>query len=120
MHLNLTRYNRSAVDGISISGPDLIKVIAKIKNMGDEGRRKNPCIGPLKSDLTISGCAIIEALMTYWPISEITVADRGIREGILLDMMHHERKHKSNNYKHRGRRFYHRGKKYGKKKSGGN
>lgn len=119
VHLNLARYNRSAVDGISISGPDIMKVITKIKNMGDEGRRKNPCIGPLKSDLTISGCAIIEALMTYWPISEITVADRGIREGILLDMMHHERKHKNSNYKHHGRRFYHRGKKYGKKKSGG-
>ena len=36
----------------------------------------------------MAGCAIIEALYTFWPVSEITVADRGIREGILLDMMH--------------------------------
>ena len=119
VHLGLPRYNRSAVDGISISGPDVMKVITKIKNMGDAGRRKHPCIGPSKSDLTISGCAIIESLMTYWPISEITVADRGIREGILLDMMHHERQQKHNFRKH-GRRLYRRGKKYAAKKSGSN
>lgn len=119
VHLNLPRYNRSAVDGISISGPDVERVIHKIKSMGDEGRRKHACIGPLKSDLTISGCAIIEALMTFWPISEITVADRGIREGILLDMMHHDRQNRYHHKQRSGKRLFNRGKKYGKRKSGG-
>ena len=89
VHLNLARYNRSAVDGISILKSDIDRVIAKIKNMGDEGRRKHPCIGVQKADLTIAGCAIIEAICSFWPIAEVTVADRGIREGILLDLMHH-------------------------------
>jgi len=88
VHLGLARYNRSAVDGLSISKTDLESVINKIKTMGDVGRRKHRCIGPLKADLTISGCAIIEALMTTFPISEVTIADRGIREGILLDLIH--------------------------------
>lgn len=56
--------------------------------MGDDGRRKHPCIGVQKADLTIAGCAIIEAICSFWPITEVTVADRGIREGILLDLMH--------------------------------
>lgn len=102
VHLGLARYNRSAVDGLSISGADVENVINKIKNMGDAGRRKHRCIGPMKADLTISGCAIIEALLTIFPISEITVADRGIREGILLDMIHNEKrdkKHKKKNFK---------------------
>lgn len=120
VHLNLPRYNRSAVDGISISGPDVEKVIAKIKNMGDTGRRKHPCIGPLKSDLTISGCAIIEALLTFWPISEITVADRGIREGMLLDMMHNQRQHRFNGKPKKRHRLYQKGGCYGKRKSGSN
>lgn len=88
VHLNLPRYNRSAVDGISISRQDIERAISKIKRLGDEGRKKHPCIGAQKADLTMAGCAIIEALYTFWPVSEITVADRGIREGILLDMMH--------------------------------
>lgn len=91
VHLKLPRYNRSAVDGIAISAPDVAATINKIKTMGSEGRYKHPCIGQSKSDLTLAGCAIIEALTTFWPISEITIADRGIREGMLLDMMHSHR-----------------------------
>lgn len=88
VHLNLPRYNRSAVDGIAMSKQDIERTIAKIKRLGDDGRKKHPCIGASKADLTMAGCAIIEALTSFWPIYEVTVADRGIREGILLDMMH--------------------------------
>ena len=119
VHLNLPRYNRSAVDGISITRQDIDRAIAKIKRLGDEGRKKHPCIGAQKADLTMAGCAIIEGLCSFWPIEEITVADRGIREGILLDMMHHERQQK-HNFRKRGRRLYRRGKQYATKKSGGN
>lgn len=96
IHLNLTRYNRSAVDGISISRQDMYRAINKIKSIGDEGRKKHPCIGQ-KADLTIAGCAIIEALSRFWPIMEITIADRGIREGMLLDMMHRSQNKRNNN-----------------------
>lgn len=92
VHLNLPRYNRSAVDGISISKQDIDRTINKIKRLGDEGRKKHPCIGAQKADLTMAGCAVVEALCSFWPVSEITVADRGIREGILLDMMHAKKK----------------------------
>lgn len=102
VHLKLPRYNRSAVDGIAISAPDVTATVNKIKTMGAEGRCKHPCIGQSKSDLTLAGCAIIEALTTFWPISEITVADRGIREGILLDMMHSK---KNENVKKKRGRF---------------
>lgn len=107
VHLKLPRYNRSAVDGIAISAPDIDFTINKIKTMGVEGRCKHPCIGQSKSDLTVAGCAIIEALMTFWPISEITVADRGIREGILLDLMHAQKNNSSHHHKknRRGGRF---------------
>ena len=109
VHLNLNRYNRSAVDGLSVSTSELEKTIFKIKRLGTDGRSRHPCIGSQKSDLTMAGCAIIEALLQFWPISEVTVADRGIREGILLDLMHSEganphsypRKHKKNRFHER-------------------
>ena len=103
VHLNLPRYNRSAVDGLALSAQDVERTIAKIKRMGDEGRRKHACIGMQKADLTIAGCAIIEGLLSFWPISEITIADRGIREGILLDMMHADRKQRKNKKRFRPR-----------------
>ena len=103
VHLNLPRYNRSAVDGISITRQDIDRAIAKIKRLGDEGRKKHPCIGAQKADLTMAGCAIIEGLCSFWPIEEITVADRGIREGILLDMMH---SNKSKNFYNKKKKFH--------------
>ncbi len=103
VHLHLPRYNRSAVDGISITRQDIDRAIAKIKRLGDEGRKKHPCIGAQKADLTMAGCAIIEGLCSFWPIEEITVADRGIREGILLDMMHSNR---SKNFYNKRKKFH--------------
>ena len=103
VHLNLPRYNRSAVDGISITRQDIDRAIAKIKRLGDEGRKKHPCIGAQKADLTMAGCAIIEGLCSFWPIEEITVADRGIREGILLVMMHSNR---SKNFYNKRKKFH--------------
>ncbi len=110
VHLNLARYNRFAVDGLSIAKSDVDRVIAKIKSMGDVGRKKHPCIGSAKADLTMAGCAIIEAISSFWPICELTVADRGIREGILLDMMHSQKNYKKRFSKYRKFRSH-----YGKK-----
>ena len=118
VHLNLPRYNRAAVDGLAPSGADVEKVIGKIKKMGYEGRCRHTSIGKQKADLTIAGCTIIEALSTFWPISEITIADRGIREGILLDMMHHQ---KHNYFRKDGKyhKMYRKGRRYARK-SGSN
>lgn len=112
VHLNLPRYNRSAVDGLSISRQDIERAILKIKRMGDEGRRKHACIGAQKADLTMAGCAIIEALCSFWPIAEITVADRGIREGILLDLMHAQNANRRPMNKKRRYPFARKGRKY--------
>lgn len=106
VHLNLMRYNRSAVDGISITKQDIERAINKIKRLGDEGRKRHPCIGAQKADLTMAGCAIIEGLCSFWPISEVTVADRGIREGILLDMMHNTNNNSNRNFKKK-KKFHH-------------
>ena len=118
VHLNLPRYNRAAVDGLAMSGAEVTKVISRIKNMGHEGRCRNSCIGKQKADLTIAGCTIIEALCSFWPISEITIADRGIREGMLLDMIHHQK----NNYFHKDGKYHHtrkKGHRYAKTKFSG-
>lgn len=111
VHLNLNKYNRNAVDGLSIITSDIFKAINKIKSIGTEGRKKHPCIGAKKSALTLAGCAIIEGLFNFLPIPEITIADRGIREGLLLDMMHQKKPHSyhknknRNNYRKKKKNF---------------
>jgi exopolyphosphatase/guanosine-5'-triphosphate,3'-diphosphate pyrophosphatase len=106
LHLNLSKYNRSVVDGLTLTIEDIEKVIRKIKRIGNEGRIKHSCIGKSKADLTIAGCAVVEAITKIWPILEITVADRGIREGILLDMIHKQHNKEKSKKKHKfGKKF---------------
>ena len=52
------------------------------------GRAANPCIGRERADLVLSGCAILDAICATWPVGRLRVADRGVREGILFDLMH--------------------------------
>jgi exopolyphosphatase/guanosine-5'-triphosphate,3'-diphosphate pyrophosphatase len=35
----------------------------------------------------LAGCAILQAILETWQVPALRVADRGIREGLLADMM---------------------------------
>ncbi len=59
--------------------------------MGREGLAQHPCIGPERADFVLPGCAIFAAIHRLWPAPQVVVADRGLREGMLLRMMRAER-----------------------------
>ncbi len=86
-HLDLPRYNRSAVDGLVMNYKEVEAARDKLEQMSNLERIAHPCIGPQRADLTLAGCAILQAIYDYWKLEEITVADRGLREGILVDLM---------------------------------
>jgi exopolyphosphatase / guanosine-5'-triphosphate,3'-diphosphate pyrophosphatase len=50
-------------------------------------RVANACIGSERADLVLAGCAILEAIRRAFPCPRLRVADRGLREGILVKMM---------------------------------
>ena len=50
-------------------------------------RAANGCIGIERADLVLAGCAILEAIRARFPSQRIRIADRGLREGILAQMM---------------------------------
>lgn len=87
VHLGLERYDRRQVDGTWLSDVELRSMIARILDMDFDERVKNPCIGQDRADLVLAGCAILEAFHREWPVSRLRVADRGLREGILTEMM---------------------------------
>ena len=59
--------------------------------MDYEQRKRNPCIGSERADLVLAGCAILEAIRETWPAERLRVADRGLREGLLTEMMNADR-----------------------------
>jgi exopolyphosphatase/guanosine-5'-triphosphate,3'-diphosphate pyrophosphatase len=87
--LNLARYRRPMVDGIRLTSADAHAALALLRGLGREGLNRHPCVGPERSAFVLPGCAIFEAISTLWPAPDVTVADRGLREGMLLRMMRH-------------------------------
>jgi len=87
VHLDLPRYDRRKVDGLWLSDAEVTAMQAKLLSWDYAGRAGNPCIGPDRADLVLAGCAILEAIRRRWPASRMRVADRGLREGLLTDMM---------------------------------
>lgn len=86
-HLGLRRYDRSKVDGLRMTSDQIDKVIRTYLEMGPEGRRKDPRIGRDRHALIMSGAAILQALLRVWPTDRLSVADRGLREGLLYAQM---------------------------------
>ncbi len=86
-YLHLRRYDRAQVDGLEIGFDDIAAVSAALTASSWRERAANPCIGTDRADLVIAGCAILDAVCRRWPVGRLRVADRGIREGLLLTMM---------------------------------
>jgi len=83
IHLKLPRYQRAAVDGSSLTFPQINAVSRQLLAMAYDARVAHPCIGAERADLVLAGCAILEAVCGLWPVGRVRVADRGLREGIL-------------------------------------
>lgn len=87
VHLDLPRYDRRKVDGLWLSDDEVSAMQARLLSWDFAARSANPCIGPDRADLVLAGCAILEAIRRRWPSERMRVADRGLREGLLTDMM---------------------------------
>jgi exopolyphosphatase/guanosine-5'-triphosphate,3'-diphosphate pyrophosphatase len=87
VYLDLPRYDRRQVDGCWLTADQVTEVVERLIAMSYEARVANPCIGAERADLVLAGCAILEAIRRAFPCERLRVADRGLREGMLVEMM---------------------------------
>ena len=87
LHLELPRYERSRVDGVWMTRGECEAAADRLLALSTQQRAEQPCIGPDRADLVLAGAAILQAVQELWPCSRVRVADRGLREGILLSLM---------------------------------
>ena len=87
IRMDLPRYDRSVVDGSYLDFGDVERISRKLAAQSCAERATNPCIGMERADLVVAGCAILSAVCRQWPIGRLRVADRGVREGILMSLM---------------------------------
>jgi exopolyphosphatase / guanosine-5'-triphosphate,3'-diphosphate pyrophosphatase len=91
LHLGLERYERQKVDGLWMTSRQIDDTMAALLGMTYERRMGHACIGRDRADLVLPGCAIFEAIRREWPTDRVRVADRGLREGILISLIDADR-----------------------------
>lgn len=87
LYLDLERYDRKRVDGVWLNNADVTRMTDRLLSWNLSERVANPCIGQDRADLVLAGCAILDAIREVWPSERLRVADRGLREGILTELM---------------------------------
>ncbi len=87
VQMGLSKYERRLVDGVHIQTKDLHAISQEILNMSQENRSMHPCIGGGRADLVVVGAAILEGICDAIHTDEMCVADRGVREGILSELL---------------------------------
>lgn len=87
VHLDLKRYDRNRIDGCWMGADEIDSVLDRLVAMSYDERVASPCIGADRADLVLAGCAILEAIRRAFPCPRLRVADRGLREGMLVKMM---------------------------------
>jgi exopolyphosphatase / guanosine-5'-triphosphate,3'-diphosphate pyrophosphatase len=89
--LALPRYRRPLVDGRTLDADVADQALGDLFALGRAGLAAHPCVGPERVEFVLPGCAIYAAIRRVWPVPTLTVADRGLREGMLLRMMRADR-----------------------------
>lgn len=90
LHLDLPRYDRNVVDGLWMTRGECEATTARLLAWTPAERAAQPCIGPDRADLVLAGAAILQAVQEMWPCERVRVADRGLREGLLMSLMSDE------------------------------
>ncbi len=87
----LPRYRRPLVDGQTLDADVADQALGDLFALGREGLAAHPCVGPDRVEFVLPGCAVYAAIRRVWPVPRLTVADRGLREGILMRLMRADR-----------------------------
>lgn len=87
----LPRYRRPLVDGQTLDAAVADQALVDLFTLGREGLAAHPCVGPDRVEFVLPGCAVYAAIRRVWPVPRLTVADRGLREGILLRLIRADR-----------------------------
>jgi exopolyphosphatase/guanosine-5'-triphosphate,3'-diphosphate pyrophosphatase len=97
--LGLARYRRPLVDGQALTSQVAHQAVGTLRRLGREGLAAHPCVGPDRADYVLPGCAVYAAISRVWPAPRVVVADRGLREGMLLRMIRGDRRRPPTSYR---------------------
>jgi len=87
LDLDLPSYDAARVHGHRLTRATVERLLARLGALGVDERARLPCLEPGRADVIIPGIAICLATMTCLRRDTLVVSDRGLREGILCELL---------------------------------
>jgi exopolyphosphatase / guanosine-5'-triphosphate,3'-diphosphate pyrophosphatase len=87
LDLGLRTYDPAAVHGHRLDRAAVERQLARLGALDMEARALLPCLEPGRADVIIPGIAICLAAMARLGRDTVVVSDRGLREGILCELL---------------------------------
>jgi exopolyphosphatase/guanosine-5'-triphosphate,3'-diphosphate pyrophosphatase len=81
----LSKYDSGVIQGSKIDRDEVDRQIAQYRIVSAEGRRQIVGLQPKRADVILAGACIVKTIMEKLNRSSLSVSDRGLRHGILLD-----------------------------------
>ncbi len=72
---------------LTLRRSQLKKVMAMLCSLPLEERRKVPGMNPERADIIIGGGAILETLLDEFGLEEVSISERGLRDGLLAEYL---------------------------------
>lgn len=85
--LKLKKYNHSKVHGLELGIGDIENIIIDLKSRTIKERKKLLGLEPKRADVIFPGALILKAVMKELKFNEVTVSDRGVRWGIVYELL---------------------------------
>jgi len=90
MNLEMDTYDHNRVHGATLAAATLQKILARCAALPLAQRLKLPGLHPGRAEVIIAGGLILQAAMERFGLEEIMVSDRGLRWGVVLEMVEQE------------------------------
>jgi exopolyphosphatase/guanosine-5'-triphosphate,3'-diphosphate pyrophosphatase len=83
--LGLGAYDPDAVQGATLPGPEVDRQIDLYASCSTEARRRIVGLQPKRAEVILAGACIVRTVMRKLQKEELTVSDRGLRHGVLIE-----------------------------------
>jgi exopolyphosphatase/guanosine-5'-triphosphate,3'-diphosphate pyrophosphatase len=83
--LGLREYDPDAVQGTTLTGREVDRQIELYRSQSSDERRRIVGLQPKRAEVILAGACIVRTVMRKLRKDELTVSDRGLRHGLLID-----------------------------------
>ena len=83
--LGLAKYDPDAVQGAVLSRAEVERQIELLRSRDVDARREIVGLQPKRADVILAGACVVHTVMDKLGRDTLTVSDRGLRHGVLLE-----------------------------------